>query len=83
MAVRTLPQRRVWRGQIYIDPIASLYYLIGTEPEVERYLRIFSSPSDASHPATFAVLDNVDEPALSLSSSSTALVLNSIPPSRA
>ena len=42
--------------------------------EVERYLRIFSSSSDASHPAKFAVikvggavLDQIDELAHSLS----------------
>ncbi|KAI0794861.1 hypothetical protein C8Q75DRAFT_847984 [Abortiporus biennis] len=56
------------------DTITRLLYSIGTKREVERYLRIFSSSSDSSNPAKFAVikiggavLDNVDELALSLS----------------
>ncbi|KAL6303715.1 bifunctional acetylglutamate kinase/N-acetyl-gamma-glutamyl-phosphate reductase [Sparassis latifolia] len=56
------------------DTITRLLYSIGTKREVERYLRIFSSSSDASHPAKFAVikiggavLDQLDELALSLS----------------
>jgi len=56
------------------DTITRLLYSIGTKREVERYLRIFSSSSDASQPAKFAVikiggavLDQVDELALSLS----------------
>ena len=49
-------------------------YSIGTKREVERYLRIFSSSSNPSHPAKFAVikvgggvLGQLDELALSLS----------------
>ena len=49
-------------------------YSIGTKREVERHLRIFSSSSDASQPAKFAVikiggavLDQLDELALSIS----------------
>ncbi|TCD65375.1 hypothetical protein EIP91_002739 [Steccherinum ochraceum] len=56
------------------DTITRLLYSIGTKREVERYLRIFSSSSDASQPAKFAVikiggavLDQIDELALSLS----------------
>ncbi|OBZ77549.1 Protein ARG5,6, mitochondrial [Grifola frondosa] len=56
------------------DTITRLLYSIGTKREVERYLRIFSSSSDASQPAKFAVikiggavLDQVDDLALSLS----------------
>ncbi|CCM01257.1 uncharacterized protein FIBRA_03306 [Fibroporia radiculosa] len=56
------------------DTITRLLYSIGTKREVERYLRIFSSSSDVSQPAKFAVikiggavLDQVDELALSLS----------------
>ncbi|EKM53136.1 uncharacterized protein PHACADRAFT_259321 [Phanerochaete carnosa HHB-10118-sp] len=56
------------------DTITRLLYSIGTKREVERYLRIFSSSSDASNPAKFAVikiggavLDQVDELAHSLS----------------
>ena len=56
------------------DTITRLLYSIGTKREVERYLRIFSSSSDASNPAKFAVikvggavLDQVDELAASLS----------------
>ena len=56
------------------DTITRLLYSIGTKREVERYLRIFSSSSDASHPAKFAVikvggavLDQIDELALNLS----------------
>ncbi|CAL1710683.1 unnamed protein product [Somion occarium] len=56
------------------DTITRLLYSIGTKREVERYLRIFSSSSDANQPAKFAVikiggavLDQVDELALNLS----------------
>ncbi|KAJ3489433.1 hypothetical protein NLI96_g2111 [Meripilus lineatus] len=56
------------------DTITRLLYSIGTKREVERYLRIFSSSSDSSQPAKFAVikiggavLDQIDELALSLS----------------
>ncbi|KAI0644140.1 acetylglutamate kinase ARG6 [Trametes meyenii] len=56
------------------DTITRLLYSIGTKREVERYLRIFSSSADASHPAKFAVikvggavLDNVEELATNLS----------------
>ncbi|TFY64834.1 hypothetical protein EVJ58_g2353 [Rhodofomes roseus] len=56
------------------DTITRLLYSIGTKREVERYLRIFSSSSDTSSPAKFAVikiggavLDQLDELALSLS----------------
>lgn len=56
------------------DTITRLLYSIGTKREVERYLRIFSSSADASHPAKFAVikvggavLDQVDELAINLS----------------
>ncbi|KAH9925963.1 uncharacterized protein B0H18DRAFT_358460 [Fomitopsis serialis] len=56
------------------DTITRLLYSIGTKREVERYLRIFSSSSDTSNPAKFAVikiggavLDQIDELALSLS----------------
>ncbi|KAI0946857.1 hypothetical protein AcW1_010194 [Taiwanofungus camphoratus] len=56
------------------DTITRLLYSIGTKREVERYLRIFSSSSDTSQPAKFAVikvggavLDQLDELALSLS----------------
>ncbi|PSS37010.1 hypothetical protein PHLCEN_2v1152 [Hermanssonia centrifuga] len=56
------------------DTITRLLYSIGTKREVERYLRIFSSSSDASNPAKFAVikiggavLDQIDELAASLS----------------
>ncbi|PCH41924.1 acetylglutamate kinase ARG6 [Wolfiporia cocos MD-104 SS10] len=56
------------------DTITRLLYSIGTKREVERYLRIFSSSSDVSNPAKFAVvkvggavLDQIDELALSLS----------------
>ncbi|KZT06612.1 bifunctional acetylglutamate kinase/N-acetyl-gamma-glutamyl-phosphate reductase [Laetiporus sulphureus 93-53] len=56
------------------DTITRLLYSIGTKREVERYLRIFSSSSDASNPAKFAVikiggavLEEIDELALSLS----------------
>lgn len=51
-----------------------MLYSIGTKREVERYLRIFSSSSNPTHPAKFAVvkvggavLDDLDELALSLS----------------
>ncbi|THH18151.1 hypothetical protein EW146_g2789 [Bondarzewia mesenterica] len=56
------------------DTITRLLYSIGTKREVERYLRIFSSSSNPSHPAKFAVvkvggavLEDLDELALSLS----------------
>ena len=56
------------------ETIARLLYSIGTKREVERYLRIFSSSSNPSHPAKFAVikvgggvLGQLDELALSLS----------------
>ncbi|KDQ55507.1 hypothetical protein JAAARDRAFT_71357 [Jaapia argillacea MUCL 33604] len=56
------------------DTIMRLLYSIGTKKEVERYLRIFSSSSHPSSPAKFAVvkvggavLDDLDELALSLS----------------
>ncbi|KAJ3555213.1 hypothetical protein NM688_g2699 [Phlebia brevispora] len=56
------------------DTITRLLYSIGTKREVERYLRIFSSSSDATNPAKFAVvkiggavLDQIDELAASLS----------------
>ncbi|THH01603.1 hypothetical protein EW026_g1102 [Hermanssonia centrifuga] len=56
------------------DTITRLLYSIGTKREVERYLRIFSSSSDSSNPAKFAVikiggavLDQIDELAASLS----------------
>ncbi|EJF61495.1 bifunctional acetylglutamate kinase/N-acetyl-gamma-glutamyl-phosphate reductase [Dichomitus squalens LYAD-421 SS1] len=56
------------------DTITRLLYSIGTKREVERYLRIFSSSADASHPAKFAVikvggavLDQVEELAINLS----------------
>ncbi|KAG1741616.1 hypothetical protein EDB19DRAFT_1703900, partial [Suillus lakei] len=54
--------------------ITRLLYSIGTKREVERHLRIFSSSSHPSQPAKFAVikvggavLDQIDELALSLS----------------
>lgn len=56
------------------ETITRLLYSIGTKREVERHLRIFSSSSDTSQPAKFAVikvggavLDQLDELALSLS----------------
>ncbi|EAU86745.1 Arg-6 protein [Coprinopsis cinerea okayama7 len=56
------------------DTITRLLYSIGTKREVERHLRIFSSSSHPSQPAKFAVLkvggavlDDLDELALSLS----------------
>ncbi|KAF8519777.1 acetylglutamate kinase ARG6 [Hysterangium stoloniferum] len=56
------------------ETITRLLYSIGTKREVERYLRIFSSSSHPSQPAKFAVikiggavLDQIDELALSLS----------------
>jgi N-acetyl-gamma-glutamyl-phosphate reductase/acetylglutamate kinase len=56
------------------DTITRLLYSIGTKREVERYLRIFSSSSNPSAPAKFAVvkvggavLEQLDELALSLS----------------
>jgi N-acetyl-gamma-glutamyl-phosphate reductase/acetylglutamate kinase len=55
------------------DTITRLLYSIGTKREVERHLRIFASSSHPSQPARFAVikvggavLDNVDELAVSL-----------------
>lgn len=51
-----------------------MLYSLGTKREVERYLRIFSSSSNPSEPAKFAVikvggavLEQLDELALSLS----------------
>ncbi|KAH8827597.1 acetylglutamate kinase ARG6 [Flagelloscypha sp. PMI_526] len=56
------------------DTITRLLYSLGSKREVERHLRIFSSASDPTHPAKFAVikiggavLDQLDELALSLS----------------
>ncbi|CAE6431713.1 unnamed protein product [Rhizoctonia solani] len=56
------------------DTITRLLYSIGTKREVERYLRIFSASSNPAAPAKFAVLkvggavlDKIDELALSLS----------------
>ena len=56
------------------DTITRLLYSLGSKREVERYLRIFSSASEPSQPAKFAVikvggavLDEIDELALSLS----------------
>ncbi len=56
------------------ETIARLLYSIGTKREVERYLRIFSSSSNPSQPAKFAVvkvggavLEQLNELALSLS----------------
>ncbi|KAH7908793.1 hypothetical protein BJ138DRAFT_1068142 [Hygrophoropsis aurantiaca] len=56
------------------DTITRLLYSLGSKREVERHLRIFSSASHPSQPAKFAVikvggavLDNLDELALSLS----------------
>ncbi|KAF9220344.1 acetylglutamate kinase ARG6 [Gyrodon lividus] len=56
------------------DTITRLLYSLGTKREVERHLRIFSSSSHPSQPAKFAVikiggavLDDLDELALSLS----------------
>jgi acetylglutamate synthase len=56
------------------ETITRLLYSIGTKREVERYLRIFSSSSNPSQPAKFAVikiggavLDQLNELALSLS----------------
>ncbi|KAK7062659.1 hypothetical protein VNI00_000147 [Paramarasmius palmivorus] len=56
------------------DTITRLLYSLGSKREVERHLRIFSSSSHPSQPAKFAVikvggavLDNLDELALSLS----------------
>ncbi|CAE6456217.1 unnamed protein product [Rhizoctonia solani] len=56
------------------DTITRLLYSIGTKREVERYLRIFSASSNPAAPAKFAVLkvggavlENIDELALSLS----------------
>ena len=60
--------------KILQETITRLLYSIGTKREVERHLRIFSSSSDTSQPAKFAVikvggavLDQPDELALSLS----------------
>ncbi|KAE9394537.1 bifunctional acetylglutamate kinase/N-acetyl-gamma-glutamyl-phosphate reductase [Gymnopus androsaceus JB14] len=56
------------------DTITRLLYSLGSKREVERHLRIFSSASHPSQPAKFAVikiggavLDNIDDLALSLS----------------
>ncbi|KAF7304348.1 Acetylglutamate kinase ARG6 [Mycena chlorophos] len=56
------------------DTITRLLYSLGSKREVERHLRIFSSSSHPSQPAKFAVikiggavLDQIDELALSLS----------------
>jgi N-acetyl-gamma-glutamyl-phosphate reductase / acetylglutamate kinase len=56
------------------ETITRLLYSIGTKREVEYYLRIFSSSSNPSQPAKFAVikvdgavLGQLDEIALSLS----------------
>src|SRR5713226_3483549 len=56
------------------ETITRLLYSIGTKREVERYLRIFSSSSNPSQPAKFAVikvggavLEQLNELALSLS----------------
>ena len=56
------------------ETITRLLYSIGTKREVERYLRIFSSSSNPSQPAKFAVikvggavLGQLNELALSLS----------------
>ncbi|KAI0700658.1 bifunctional acetylglutamate kinase/N-acetyl-gamma-glutamyl-phosphate reductase [Cerioporus squamosus] len=72
VAVRTLTSAS--SAQTDRETITRLLYSIGTKREVERYLRIFSSSSDASHPAKFAVikvggavLDQIDELALNLS----------------
>ncbi|RPD52723.1 bifunctional acetylglutamate kinase/N-acetyl-gamma-glutamyl-phosphate reductase [Lentinus tigrinus ALCF2SS1-7] len=72
VAVRTLTSAS--SAQTDRDTITRLLYSIGTKREVERYLRIFSSSSDSSHPAKFAVikvggavLDQIDELALNLS----------------
>ncbi|EJD45512.1 acetylglutamate kinase ARG6 [Auricularia subglabra TFB-10046 SS5] len=61
-------------GQTDRDTITRLLYSIGTKREVERYLRIFSSSANPAQPAKFAVikiggavLDQIDELALSLS----------------
>ncbi|KAI0635436.1 acetylglutamate kinase ARG6 [Trametes polyzona] len=71
VAVRTLASLSAQSDR---DTITRLLYSIGTKREVERYLRIFSSSSDASHPAKFAVikvggavLDQVEELATNLS----------------
>ncbi|KAI5117236.1 hypothetical protein M0805_009273 [Coniferiporia weirii] len=71
-SVRTLQTQSI--QQTDRETITRLLYSIGTKREVERYLRIFSSSSHPSHPAKFAVikvggavLDNLDELALSLS----------------
>ncbi|PVG03898.1 putative ARG6-n-acetyl-gamma-glutamyl-phosphate reductase [Serendipita vermifera] len=70
-AVRTLSNLP---AQTDRDTITRLLYSIGTKKEVERYLRIFSASSHPSQPAKFAVikiggavLDQIDELALSLS----------------
>ena len=59
---------------VFQETITRLLYSIGTKREVERYLRIFSSSSNPSQPAKFAVvkvggavLEQLDELALSLS----------------
>ncbi|KAH8109944.1 bifunctional acetylglutamate kinase/N-acetyl-gamma-glutamyl-phosphate reductase [Phellopilus nigrolimitatus] len=72
LGVRTLQTQTI--QQTDRETITRLLYSIGTKREVERYLRIFSSSSHPSHPARFAVikvggavLDQIDELALSLS----------------
>ncbi|KAF8586782.1 bifunctional acetylglutamate kinase/N-acetyl-gamma-glutamyl-phosphate reductase [Ramaria rubella] len=74
--VRKLPSRGIQQTAAQTDreTITRLLYSIGTKREVERYLRIFSSSSHPSQPAKFAVikiggavLDQIDELALSLS----------------
>ncbi|KAI0295691.1 bifunctional acetylglutamate kinase/N-acetyl-gamma-glutamyl-phosphate reductase [Russula brevipes] len=71
-----VPPRRFVQSVAQTDreTITRLLYSIGTKREVERYLRIFSSSSNPSQPAKFAVikvggavLDQLHELALSLS----------------
>ncbi|KAL1747193.1 hypothetical protein HDZ31DRAFT_32467 [Schizophyllum fasciatum] len=78
-AVRAVKRPILARGiqsvaQTDRDTITRLLYSLGSKREVERYLRIFSSASEPSQPAKFAVikvggavLDEIDELALSLS----------------
>ncbi|TRM58531.1 hypothetical protein BD626DRAFT_410439 [Schizophyllum amplum] len=78
-AVRAVRRPALARGiqsvaQTDRDTITRLLYSLGSKREVERYLRIFSSASEPSQPARFAVikvggavLDQIDELALSLS----------------
>ncbi|KAF7296146.1 Acetylglutamate kinase ARG6 [Mycena kentingensis (nom. inval.)] len=61
-------------AQMDQNTITRLLYSIGSKREVERHLRIFSSSANPSYPAKFAVikiggavLDQIDELALSLS----------------